>query len=129
MLKVDNISVYYGKVLAIHDVSIEVQHGAVIALLGGNGAGKSTVVNTISGLLKPAQGDIVFEGDKLDSLTPDKIVKCGIVQVPEGRKIFPDLTVEENLAIGASTRKDSREIEKSKQKVFELFPRLLERSR
>jgi branched-chain amino acid transport system ATP-binding protein len=129
MLKVDNISVYYGKVLAIYDVSIKVQHGVVVALLGGNGAGKSTLVNTISGLLKPAKGDIGFEGDKLDGLTPDKIVRRGIVQVPEGRKIFPDLTVEENLAIGASARRDSRDTEKSKQEVFKLFPRLLERSR
>lgn len=129
MLTVDKISVYYGKVLAIDDVSIKVQRGVVVALLGGNGAGKSTLVNTISGVLKPAKGDIVFEGNKLYGLTPNKIVERGIVQVPEGRKIFPDLTVEENLAIGASARKDSAERENSKRMVFDLFPRLLERKR
>jgi len=129
MLTADHISVYYGKVRAISDVSIKVPQGAAVALLGGNGAGKSTVVNTISGLLKLAQGNILFEGTKLDSLTPDQIVKRGIVQVPEGRKIFPDITVEENLTIGASTQKDPKEAETCRQWVYELFPILRERKR
>jgi branched-chain amino acid transport system ATP-binding protein len=129
MLTVDRISVYYGKVRAISDVSIQVPQSMVVALLGGNGAGKSTVVNTISGLLKPTQGSILFDGNKLDNLLPDQIVKLGIVQVPEGRKIFPDLTVEENLTIGASTQKDSKEVEVSRQRVYKLFPHLRERKK
>jgi branched-chain amino acid transport system ATP-binding protein len=127
VLKVDRIFVYYGKVRAISDVSIEVPKSALIALLGGNGAGKSTVVNTISGLLKPTQGSIVFEDRRLDGLSPDQIVRRGIVQIPEGRKIFPDLTLDENLTIGASIQKDPKEVEASRKRVYALFPRLKER--
>ncbi len=127
MLKIDHISVSYGKVRAISDVSIDVAQGSVVALLGGNGAGKSTVVNTVSGLLRPTQGSIFFEGRKLDGFSPDRIVKQGIVQVPEGRKIFPDLTVEENLMIGASTQKLPQEVQGSRGRVYERFPVLRDR--
>jgi len=129
MLRVDNLTVCYGQMQALAGVSLEVAPGEMVALLGGNGAGKTTLLNTISGLIPPAAGSMSWEGRSLDGLSPDKICREGIVQVPEGRKLFPAMTVEENLIMGAylpTVRKKSRE---SLRKVYDIFPRLAERRR
>lgn len=129
MLRVDNLTVCYGQMQALRSVSIEISPGAMIALIGGNGAGKTTLINTISGLLTPTAGNLTWEGKPLNGLTPDRICREGIVQVPEGRKLFPAMTVEENLLMGAylpTLRKQSRE---SLRKVYDIFPRLADRRR
>lgn len=129
MLRVDNLTVCYGQMQALRSVSIEIPQGAMIALIGGNGAGKTTLINTISGLLTPTAGNLTWEGKPLNGLTPDRICREGIVQVPEGRKLFPAMTVEENLLMGAylpTLRKESRE---SLRKVYDIFPRLADRRR
>ncbi len=127
MLKVDGISVYYGIIQAIKEVSLEINQGEVVTLIGANGAGKSTLLKTISGLLTPKQGDIVFEGKSIAGKAAQAIVKEGISQVPEGRRVFANMTVEENLELGAFLRKDKDGIRQDFDKVFELFPRLSER--
>jgi len=127
MLKVENLHVYYGIIHAIKGVSFEVKKGTIVSLIGSNGAGKSTILKTISNLLDIAEGDILFLGESTKKLEAHKIVEMGISHVPEGRRVFSGLTVLENLQMGAYTRKDKVEIEKDLQKVFHHFPRLLER--
>lgn len=127
MLKVDGIDVYYGNIHALKDVSLEVNQGEIVTLIGANGAGKSTLLKTISGLLKPKKGTINFESVAIDGKPAQWIVKRGISQVPEGRRVFSQMTVEENLELGAFLRKDKKGIKEDFTKVYELFPRLLER--
>ncbi|MDR3560996.1 MAG: ABC transporter ATP-binding protein [Negativicutes bacterium] len=127
MLIVDNINVYYGAIHALKGISISVQEGEIVTLIGANGAGKSTTLRTISGLLKPKTGKIDFEDKNIAGLPAQNIVKMGISQVPEGRRIFANLTVLENLELGAYIRSDSKGIQEDMQKVFQRFPRLAER--
>ena len=128
MLKVNGINVYYGSIHAIKDVSFEVHQGEIVTLIGANGAGKSTTLRTIAGLVRPAAGRIHLQGEDITGLSPDRIVPKGITLVPEGRRVFPDLTVLENLRIGAYLRTDKDSVEEDIQWVYELFPRLQERS-
>lgn len=125
MLEAKNISISYGNVLAVSDVSFTVSSGECVALLGGNGAGKTTILNTISGLLRLTQGVIEYKGKPISTLIPSKIVEIGIIQIPEGRKIFPDLTVYENLFVGAFNRKD--DLEADFERIYRLFPILKDR--
>lgn len=126
MLKVININVYYGSIHAIKDVSFEVHKGEVVTLIGANGAGKSTILQTVSGLLHSKTGSVEFLGQNISAVRPDKIVSMGLAHVPEGRRVFLQLTVEENLEMGAYTRPGS-EFDASIKDVYERFPRLLER--
>ena len=128
MLKVDNINVYYGNIHAVKDVSFEVNEGEIVTLIGANGAGKSTTLKTISGLLKPKTGDILYKGSSIKGMRAHKIVEAGLAHVPEGRHVFLHMTVEENLDMGAYTQPAST-IAANKEKVFTLFPRLKERRR
>ena len=128
ILKVENINVYYGAIHAVKNVSLEVNEGEIVTLIGANGAGKSTVLQTISGLLHSSTGDIVFMGQSIAAVPPHKIVQRGLAQVPEGRRIFLQMTVEENLEMGAYTQPDS-DIPADLERVFGLFPRLKERRR
>lgn len=127
MLEVNDIQVYYGMIQAIKGVSFHVDKGEVIALIGANGAGKTTILHTISGLLAPKSGNVVFEGKDITKIPGHKIVSMGMAHVPEGRRVFAQLTVLQNLKMGAYTRKDKEEIEQTLQMVFERFPRLEER--
>lgn len=128
MLKLQDVSVKYGAFTAIHNVSLDVSHGQIVVLLGANGAGKSTIFKTISGLNKASAGTIHFEGEQLNKRSPDKIVRSGIVQCAEGRKLFPSMTVEENLKMGAYVhKKDKKGIKESIKHVYELFPILAEK--
>ena len=128
LLKVNEIEAYYGRVCALHSVSLEVGEGSVVALLGANGAGKTTTLRVISGLLRPTRGSVEFDGERVDGSPPDRLVRAGIVQVPEGRQIFTELTVRENLLLGAYARRDSGSArEAERQRVFGYFPRLGER--
>jgi branched-chain amino acid transport system ATP-binding protein len=127
MLKVDGINVFYGNIQALKDVSLEVNQGEIVTLIGANGAGKSTLLKTISGLLKPKQGGITFEGESISGKQAQLIVKKGISQVPEGRRVFANMSVEENLELGAFLRKDKAGIKEDYEKVYQLFPRLHER--
>ncbi len=127
MLKVDNINVYYGAIHALKGISIEVAEGDLVTLLGANGAGKSTPLRTISGLLRPKTGQIIFEGKNIAGMPAQDIVKLGVCQVPEGRRIFANMTVLENLELGAYTRSDAKGIAEDMNGVFKRFPRLLER--
>ncbi len=120
MLEVTDLHVSYGHVRAVNGVSFTVKAGECVALLGGNGAGKTTILNTISGLLRPAQGQILFQSTELAGLPAHRIVTHGIVQIPEGRQIFPDLKVRENLLVGAYQRKDN--VDEDLARIFELFP-------
>lgn len=127
LLEVDNLNVYYGAIHALQGVSFNVEEGEIVTLIGANGAGKSTTLRTISGLLQPRTGSIKFKGKEISTTPAEQIVRLGISQVPEGRKIFAPLTVRENLMMGAYTRTDKNEIEQSMQRVFSSFPRLKER--
>jgi branched-chain amino acid transport system ATP-binding protein len=123
LLSLKNISVKYGSFTAVHDINIHVNEGEIAVLLGSNGAGKSTTFRTISGLNKPSEGDVFFEGKSLNKVSADKIVQLGIGQCPEGRKLFPAMTVLENLKMGAYVhRRKKDEIKKSLEHVYELFP-------
>ncbi len=127
MLKIDNIDVYYGAIHALKGISLTVNKGEIVTLIGANGAGKSTALRTISGLLKPKNGKISFEGQEITGVKAHEIVKLGISQVPEGRRIFTEMTVMENLDMGAFTRKDKDGIKEDLAQVFKRFPRLEER--
>lgn len=127
LLELQNVHVHYNKIAALQGVSIQVEEGDFITLIGSNGAGKSTTLRAISGLEKPSSGEISFRDQAIHHLTPDRILKLGIAQVPEGRRIFKDLTVEENLQLGAFTRSDKVAVRRDLDAVFGHFPRLLER--
>lgn len=130
MLEVENLEVNYGVIKAIKGISFKVDEGEVIALIGANGAGKTTTLHTVTGLIPARAGRIIFEGTDLTKIAPHKIVGMGMAHVPEGRRVFQELTVYENLLLGAFTRKDSKaEIEKTLDMVYERFPRLLERKK
>ena len=123
------LEAYYGRVCALHSVSLEVAEGSVATLLGANGAGKTTTLRVISGLLRPTRGSVEFDGKRIDGFGPDRLVRAGIVQVPEGRQIFADLTVRENLLLGGYARRDGGSARRESQRVFDYFPRLGERLR
>lgn len=127
MLEVKNLKVHYGVIQAIKGISFEVNEGEVIALIGANGAGKTTTLQTITGMLKPSEGEILFEGQDIVKVPGHKIVSMGMAHVPEGRRVFAELSVYENLKLGAYTRKDKNEIAESLAKVYKSFPRLEER--
>ena len=127
MLKLKNINTFYGNIQALHDVSLEVKQGEIITLIGANGAGKTTTLMSICGIVPPRSGEIIFEGKPIHQMKTDEIVKLGIVQVPEGRLIFPYMTVMENLDMGAYLRKDKEGIKKDMEYIFELFPILAQR--
>lgn len=126
MLTIDNLSVKYGLIEAIHDVSFQVNQGEIVSLIGANGAGKTSILRTISGLVRPAAGTITFEGVSIEKEAPQKIVKKGLSQVPEGRHVFSGLTVQENLEMGAFLRNDN-EIKNDYESVYSRFPVLKER--
>ena len=128
-LKLQSIEAGYGSVRALQGISLSVEQGTMVALLGANGAGKSTTLKVISGMLKPNAGDLLFQGKSLLGLSPNQIVRLGIAHVPEGRKIFKDLMVSENLQMGAYTRSDNASIKQDLEFVLEMFPRLRERSK
>ena len=127
MLEVKDLHVYYGVIQALKGISFEVNQGEVIALIGANGAGKTTTLQTLTGLLSAKEGSVVFEGKDITRVPAHKIVEMGIAHVPEGRRVFSDLSVYENLKMGAYTRKDKKEIEESLANVYKRFPRLEER--
>ncbi|MFS0774595.1 ABC transporter ATP-binding protein [Neobacillus sp. 3P2-tot-E-2] len=127
MLKIEDINVYYGNIHALKGVSLDINEGEIVTLIGANGAGKSTLLKTISGLLKPKNGSILFEGQSISGKVAQTIVKQGLSHVPEGRRVFANMSVEENLELGAYLRKDKQGIKDDFEKVFNLFPRLLER--
>lgn len=128
LLKVRNIETYYGPIMAIKGVSFDVAEGAIVTILGANGAGKTTILKTISGVMDPKKGAIEFMGQRIDSMPPNKIVRLGISQVPEGREVFHDLMVKENLLMGAYLRKDRDGIKKDLDMVYDYFPILKERT-
>jgi len=127
LLEVKDLNVYYGAIHALQGISFHVERGEIVTLIGANGAGKSTTLNTISGLVRARSGGIKFKGQEITTTPPYEIVSMGIVQVPEGRKIFAPLTVQENLDMGAFSRNDRAAIKQSMERVFESFPRLKER--
>ena len=127
MLEVKNIQVAYGKIIAVKDVSVTVEKGEIVTLIGSNGAGKSTTLRTISGLIKPKSGEISFNGQRIDGMPGHEIVAMGICHSPEGRRIFPRMTVKENLELGAFLRNNKAEVAADMERVLDLFPRLKER--
>jgi branched-chain amino acid transport system ATP-binding protein len=127
MLEIKNLSVSYGAINALHGISLEVKKGDIVTLIGGNGAGKTTTLRTISGLLKPKSGEILYEGQNITKLPAHKIVATGLCHVPEGRMVFANLTVLENLKMGAYLQTNKAAIEKEMEYVFTIFPRLKER--
>jgi branched-chain amino acid transport system ATP-binding protein len=127
MLKIEEINVFYGNIHALKGVSLDINEGEIVTLIGANGAGKSTLLKTISGLLKPKNGNILFEGQSISGKVAQAIVKQGLSHVPEGRRVFANMSVEENLELGAYLRKDKQGIKEDFEKVYNLFPRLLER--
>lgn len=127
MLEIKDLEVYYGMIQAIKGVSFEVNQGEVIALIGANGAGKTTILHTITGLLSPKKGSVLFEGTDITKVPAHKIVSMGMAHVPEGRRVFSELSVLENLKMGAYTRKNKAEVEEALQGVYKRFPRLEER--
>jgi branched-chain amino acid transport system ATP-binding protein len=129
MLKLVDLNAGYGAIPVLHDVNVEVSEGEIITLIGGNGAGKTTTLMTVCGLVTPQKGDVVFEGQSLRGLPANRIVEMGICQVPEGRLIFPDLSVTENLDMGAFLRADKKAVQQDIDHVFDLFPILADRRR
>jgi branched-chain amino acid transport system ATP-binding protein len=129
MLALDKVNTFYGKIHALRDISFEVKRGEIVTLIGSNGAGKSTTLRTISAQLTPAAGQVLYQGHVISRLPAHEVVAQGIAQVPEGRKIFPALTVEENLQMGAFRMKDAKKNEANMERVYTLFPRLRERRR
>jgi branched-chain amino acid transport system ATP-binding protein len=129
MLKLENINASYGYIHALKNVSLEIKEGNIVTLLGANGAGKTSILKVISGLLRPQSGRVSLHDKDLTGQPPDKVVKQGIIQSPEGRQVFPELTVKENLQIGAYTQKNRSEANESLEKVFHYFPRLKEREK
>jgi branched-chain amino acid transport system ATP-binding protein len=127
MLKINDLTVGYGAITAVKGLTLEVREGEIVSLIGSNGAGKSTTLRTVSGLLKPKTGSIEFLGEKIDGIAGHEIVAKGICHSPEGRRIFPKMTVDENLDLGAFLRKDSAAVKETRARVLELFPRLQER--
>lgn len=129
ILKLDNLTVSYGSIKALKGINIQVREGEIVALLGANGAGKTTTLKSLSGIVPIEKGSIDFFGKDIANLAPEKITSLGIVQSPEGRQIFPDITVEENLRIGAFTIKSRKQIAKNFERVYKYFPILLERKK
>jgi branched-chain amino acid transport system ATP-binding protein len=127
LLEINNVHTYYGNIHALKGVSLEVEQGEVVSLIGSNGAGKTTTLKTISGLLQPREGEIRLEGKPISNMPAHKVVERGVSQSPEGRKIFPRMTVRENLEMGAFARKSGPEIRQDMERVLDLFPRLRER--
>jgi len=127
MLQIEDLNVYYGAIHALKGISFHLDQGEIVALIGGNGAGKSTTLNTISGLLRPQRGKVYFQGEDITVIPPQDIVRRGVVQVPEGRRIFPKLTVQENLEMGAYIYEDKEKIQMDMDAVMTRFPRLRER--
>jgi branched-chain amino acid transport system ATP-binding protein len=127
MLKLSNVNTFYGNIHALKGMSLEVNQGEIVTLIGSNGAGKTTTLKTIMGLLKPESGKIEFEGQEIKGLKPDKIVSSGITLVPEGRQVFPFMSVFENLEMGAYSRKSKQEVKLNLERVYSLFPKLLDR--
>jgi len=129
MLRLNHITAAYGPIVALRDVSLEVEEGTVVTLLGANGAGKTSTLRVISGLLRPQAGTVEYQGMEIHRLSPDRIVRLGIVQVPEGRQLFTNLTVRENLELGAYLRRDRAGIRQDMERVFSYFPILAQRQR
>ncbi len=127
MLELRSINSYYGNIQALHEISLKVEEGEIITLIGANGAGKSTTLMSISGIVPPRTGKILFRGKPIQQMSPDKIVALGICQVPEGRHIFPELTVAENLDMGAFLRRDTRQIKQDLEYIYDMFPILADR--
>ena len=127
LLEIRNLESFYGPIMAIRGISLTVDQGQIVTVLGANGAGKSTLLKTISGIMDPEKGQVIFAGEEIQGLEPHTIVKKGIVHVPEGREVFPLLTVDENLSLGAYTRNDKTQIARDREMVFEYFPILAER--
>ena len=127
LLSVSGLVVRYGAIEALHGIDLEVPAGKIVTLIGSNGAGKTTTLRALSGLLRPASGSVVFDGEPIGGLPPHEIVRRGVVQAPEGRGVFPNMTVDENLSLGAYARKDHAAIAADRQKALALFPRLRER--
>ncbi|MBW1643354.1 MAG: ABC transporter ATP-binding protein, partial [Deltaproteobacteria bacterium] len=128
LLKIRNIETYYGPIMAIKGVSLDVEEGSIVTILGANGAGKTTILKTISGVMDPEKGSIEFLGQSIEGLAPDKIVRMGISHVPEGREVFEELTVKENLIMGAYLRNDRAEIRQDLKTIYNYFPVLGERT-
>jgi len=129
VLRLNKVNTYYGSLHILKDVSLEVGDEELVTVIGGNGAGKTTLLRTISGLVAAAQGDIEYDGERLNGLDPEKIVRRGICQIPEGRQIFATMSVKENLEMGAYVRKDNIEISRDLERMYEYFPRLKERAK
>jgi len=129
MLELRSIESYYGKIQALKGITLDVPEGGIVTILGANGAGKSTTLRTISGLVQAARGQILFQGEAIHKAPPHKIVRLGICQVPEGRDIFMGLTVRENLKMGAFTRKETKEVQQNLERIYESFPILKDRTR
>lgn len=127
MLEIKNINTYYGNIHAVKNISLSINKGEIVTILGSNGAGKTTTLHTISGLLKPHTGEIVFDGERIDRMPAHRITSLGLAQSPEGRQIFANLSIKENLDMGAYLRKDTQDIKKDLEFVYNLFPKLLER--
>lgn len=128
LLQVNNIHTYYGNIHALHGISLYVNEGEIVTLIGANGAGKSTTIRTVSGIMHPREGTIIFDGQPIHETPAHELVGRGIAQSPEGRRIFPRLTVRDNLLMGAYLRRDKKEIQEDIDRVFGLFPRLKERT-
>ncbi|MCF8076823.1 MAG: ABC transporter ATP-binding protein [Desulfotignum sp.] len=129
MLTLKDLKVAYGPIEVLHGISLEVPRGGIVSLIGANGAGKTTILNTISGLLIPASGTVSFEDRDITGYKPDQVIRMGIAQVPEGRKVFTNLTVYECLLMGGLVRRDKKQVQKDIETVYEMFPRLKERRR
>jgi len=127
LLELNDVHTYYGAIHALRGVSISIDEGEIVTLIGSNGAGKSTTLRTISGLVRPRQGEIIFDGKRIDGMRPHLIVELGVCQSPEGRRVFSRMTIQENLEMGAFSRKDKAEMSADFERVYELFPRLKER--